>query len=80
MALYFRAWKLAQYAEIELSILFRHCLNRRIADKETLAAEVAAYSERRIVAPATIDWQFRTADARIKLKRLYPNIAQNQLN
>lgn len=67
-------------AEVELSILSRQCLNRRIANKETLMREVAAYNQWRNEAPTTIDWQFTTADARIKLKRLYPKIVQNQLN
>ena len=61
-------------AEIELSVLSRQCLNRRIADKETLMAEVAAWEEQRNSAKVTIDWQFTTADARIKLRRLYPQI------
>lgn len=60
-------------AEIELSILARQCLNRRIADKDTLMREVAAYNQWRNKVPTAIDWQFKTADARIKLKRLYPN-------
>lgn len=67
-------------AEIELSILSRQCLNRRIADIDTLRREVAAYNQDRNKAPTKIDWQFTTADARIKLKRLYPKIIQNQLN
>jgi len=67
-------------AEIELSILSRQCLNRRIADIETLRREVGAYNLDRNQAPATIDWQFTTADARTKLKRLYPKTIQNQLN
>ncbi len=66
-------------AEVELSILSRQCLNRRIPDKETLMREVAAYNQWRNKIPTTIDWQFTTADARIKLKRLYPKIVQNQL-
>jgi hypothetical protein len=63
-------------AEIELSVLSRQCLNRRIADKETLISEAAAWEKARNSAKATIDWQFRTADARIKLRRLYPEIKQ----
>ena len=61
-------------AEIELSVLSRQCLNRRISDKETLTAEVAAWEEQRNSVEATIDWQFTAADARIKLRRLYPEI------
>lgn len=67
-------------AEIELSILSRQCLNRRIADQDTLEREVAAYNRQRNHAPSTIDWQFTTSDARIKLKRLYPKMKQDQLN
>ena len=63
-------------AEIELSVLSRQCLNRRIADKETLVAEVAAWERERNSVKAIIDWQFTTADARIKLRRLYPEIRQ----
>lgn len=61
-------------AEIELSVLSRQCLARRMSDAETLTAETAAWESRRNTAQATIDWQFTTADARIKLKRLYPVI------
>lgn len=59
-------------AEIELSVLARQCLRRRIPDQATLAAEVAAWSAARNAAQVTVDWQFTTAEARIKLKRLYP--------
>jgi hypothetical protein len=59
-------------AEPELSVLARQCLNRRIADHPSLQSEAAAWEERRNAARTTIDWQFRAADARIKLKRLYP--------
>jgi hypothetical protein len=59
-------------AEIELSIVGRQCLNRRIGDRETLEAVVGAWEERRNRAGATIRWQFTTAEARVKLERLYP--------
>lgn len=59
-------------AECELSVLARQCLKRRIADKEMLSDEVAAWEARRNGQCAKVDWQFTTADARIKLKRLYP--------
>jgi hypothetical protein len=59
-------------AEIELSVLARQCLARRIADAGTLAAEVAAWERGRNGARATIRWQFTAADARTKLRRLYP--------
>jgi len=61
-------------AEIELSVLNGQCLDRRIADEPTLVAEVSAWNQSRNVAETTIDWRFTTADARIKLKHLYPAI------
>ena len=59
-------------AEIELGILQRQCLDRRLGDQATLASEVAAWVARRNAAVRRIDWRFTAADARIKLKRLYP--------
>jgi len=59
-------------AEIELSVLARQCLNRRIPNQEKLNREIAAWEARRNAAKATIEWRFTTADARIKLKKLYP--------
>lgn len=61
-------------AEIELSILSRQCLDRRIADQESLRAEVAAWEAERNGSGNTVNWRFTTADARIKLKHLYPSI------
>ena len=61
-------------AEIELSVLARQCLNRRLADRAMMEREVAAWTAARNAATAPIDWQFTTADARTKLKRLYPVI------
>ena len=61
-------------AEIELSVLARQCLDRRIPDQDTLKQEVAAWEEQRNQDGKSIDWRFTTADARIKLKRLYPSI------
>jgi len=61
-------------AEIELSVLQRQCLDRRFADRAVLAAAVAAWGAARNAAGAAIAWQVTTADARIKLKRLYPAI------
>lgn len=61
-------------AEIELSVLSSQCLERRIPDQQTLAPEIAAWEERRNQQFRTVNWQFTTADARIKLKRLYPSI------
>lgn len=60
-------------AEIELSILQRQCLDRRIPDEATLQREVTAYEETRNAAQATIVWRFTTTDAREKLHRLYPS-------
>lgn len=60
-------------AEIELSILQRQCLNRRIPDEETLKREIAAWENQRNEEKATIDWRFSVTDAREKLKRLYPS-------
>ena len=59
-------------AEIELSVLSRQCLNRRIPDLETLRAEVEAWQVYRNQTANRVDWRFTTKDARIKLKRLYP--------
>ena len=60
-------------AEIELGALSRQCLDRRLADQATLAREVAAWEQRRNAHTAAVDWRFTTADARIKLKHLYPS-------
>jgi DDE superfamily endonuclease len=61
-------------AEIEFSVLSRQCLDRRINNIETLRNETRTWQQQRNAASKTIDWQFTTADARIKLKRLYPAI------
>jgi hypothetical protein len=61
-------------AETELSVLSQQCLDRRIPDKTTLSGEVTAWEDGRNRAGATVDWQFTTSDARIKLKKLYPSI------
>jgi uncharacterized small protein (DUF1192 family) len=61
-------------AEIELSVLSTQCLDRRIPDKAMLTEEVAAWEVERNNKHAKADWQFTTADARVKLKRLYPSI------
>lgn len=60
-------------AEIELSIFSRQCLNRRIPDLQTLRSEAAAWQKHRNQNAGRVDWRFTTDDARIKLKRLYPN-------
>lgn len=61
-------------AEIELSVLSRQCLDRRIPDLETLTQEVAAWEQTRNMKAQAVNWRFTTPDARIKLKRLYPSI------
>ena len=59
-------------AESELGVLASQCLDRRIPDKEKLIREIAAWQINRNKHHAKADWQFKTDDARIKLKRLYP--------
>jgi len=61
-------------AEIELGILARQCLSRRIDNMEQLKDEVAAWQIIRNTAEAKVNWRFTNKDARIKLKRLYPSI------
>ena len=63
-------------AEIELSVLTRQCLDRRIPDHDTLVQEVAAWEAARNTRQSTITWRFTTDDARIKLKHLYPSIKE----
>jgi hypothetical protein len=67
-----RSW--LNMAEIELSVLSRQCLNRRIPEMTTLKEEVAAWCDERNRKETWIDWRFTTEDARIKLKRLYPSL------
>jgi hypothetical protein len=61
-------------AEIELAVLAGQCLDRRLDDRATLEQEVAAWQVARNASGRGVDWRFTTADARIKLKRLYPAI------
>ena len=61
-------------AEIELSILSKQCLNRRISDQAKLMKEVAARQRKRNEILTPMEWRFTTKDARIKLKKLYPII------
>jgi transposase len=61
-------------AEIELSALARQCLDRRLPDIEKVTHEVQAWQDRRNSEVVKVHWQFTTADARIKLKHLYPRI------
>jgi hypothetical protein len=60
-------------AETELSVLSRQCLDRRIDDRHRMAREIAAWQANRNANNSRINWQFTSADARIKLKRLYPS-------
>jgi len=59
-------------AESELSVLSRQCLDRRIPDKPTLILEATAWQNDRNKTHTKADWQFKTADTRVKLTRLYP--------
>lgn len=83
------AWRLAQrleihytpkhgswlnMAEIELSVLARQCLSERISSIEEVRKQVQAWQDERNRAQVGVNWRFTTADARIKLKRLYPSI------
>jgi hypothetical protein len=61
-------------AEIELSVLARQCLSRRIGSIEEVQTQVRAWQEKRNQDQTTINWQFTTEDARVKLKRLYPSV------
>lgn len=63
-------------AEIELSALGRQCLDQRIPDRAALIQAVAAWQEARNAREGKVDWRFTTADARIKLKHLYPAIPE----
>lgn len=65
-------------AEIELSALARQCLSRRIGTQQELEREVQAWQDRRNAEAITVNWRFTTADARIKLKRLYPSLEKKR--
>lgn len=67
-------------AEIELSVLSRQCLNRRIPDKETYEKEIEKWNADRNNQQIGVDWHFTTKDARIKLKRLYPKQINKDTN
>lgn len=62
-------------AEIELRVLSGQCLNRRIPNKQMLQREVIQWQNERDFLHAKVNWRFTTADARIKLKRLYPTLS-----
>lgn len=61
-------------AEIELGILNRQCLNRRLNDAATLRREVASWENDRNRRATKVNWRFTTGDARVRLRRLYPSI------
>ena len=62
-------------AEIEIGIMSRQCLKGYLSDKESVITQVNAWVNERNSRSVLVDWQFTTADARIKLKSLYPVIA-----
>jgi hypothetical protein len=64
-------------AELELSVLSRQCLDRRIPDEATLLRELQTYETQRNTAKAKIPWRFTSEQAREKLQRLYPTIPQD---
>ena len=66
-------------AECERSVLQRQCLDRPIPDMSTRKREVSAWEERRHKAWSKVIWHFTTADARIKLRRLYPVVKEQNL-
>ena len=61
-------------AEIEIGVMARQCLDRRIPDQSALRREVAAWQQQRNRDTVRVDWRFTTSDARSKLKSLYPSI------
>ena len=61
-------------AKIEIGVLSRQCLNRRILDQETLRVEIAVWQEQRNHETTCVNWRFTTKNARIKLKSLYPSV------
>ena len=66
-------------AECELSVLAQQCLRRRLADIESAVRETAAWQQRRNRVSASVHWQFTAADARTKLRRLYPIVKEQEL-
>ena len=61
-------------AEIEIGVLARQCLDRRLADRHILKREIDAWQKQRNEEAVHVNWRFTTDDARIKLKSLYPSI------
>jgi hypothetical protein len=62
--------------EVEISVLVRQCLKRRLPDIETLERQAQAWCTERNRHGASVDWRFRTEDARIKLRSLYPSVKE----
>jgi hypothetical protein len=62
--------------EVEISVLVRQCLKRRLPDMETLGRETKAWCKERNRLGASVNWRFRTEDARIKLSSLYPSVKE----
>jgi hypothetical protein len=63
--------------EIELSVLSEQCLDNRIPDEDSLRREIAAWEAPRNEQQATVHWRFDTPNARVKLKRLYPDVSDS---
>ena len=61
-------------AECELSVLSRQALQKRFATKQEVVQQVEAWSNKRNQIQKGVDWQFKTKDARVKLKKLYPTV------
>lgn len=61
--------------EIEFSVMVRQCLGRCIGTLQALAREVEAWTAARNAESVTVDWQFTTGDARLKLRHLYPSVS-----
>lgn len=68
------AYRWLNMAECELSVLEKQCLGERVGDELTLRERIELWNADRNHRSKKIDWQFQTADARIKLRRLYPRI------
>jgi hypothetical protein len=65
-------------AEVELNILSRQCLDRRIPNQETLQKEIAAWQEKRNAIARSMKWRFTNDEARVKLKKLYPTLQERR--
>ncbi len=65
--------------EIEFFVLSRQCLERRIKDVQTLSSEIATWEQQRNDASASVNWRFKTTDARRKMERLYPTMSPSKV-